>query len=118
MFLLFHNHPQTFVLIFGGSLACLAWQLIKEQGIIGPLQFMITWYKTAMLESKLPTGTSKLLCFGCLTGQFALQHGGFVPCDRKLQRAYLYAHYLSLSSINLEAWQWIKELEIVYMHKA
>ena len=45
MFLLFHNHPQTFVLIFGGSLACLAWQLIKEQGIIGPLQFMITWYK-------------------------------------------------------------------------
>ena len=59
---------------------------------IGLLQLAVTWY---MLEGKLPTGTSKtkrlhqdklnFLCFGCPSGQLALQH---VPCDHKLQKAH------------------------------
>ena len=53
---------------------------------MGLLQLAVTWY---MLEGKLPTGTPKtkkiqiyldeVACFGCPSGQLALQH---VPCDR------------------------------------
>ena len=58
-----------------------------ETRSMGLLQLAITWYKTAMLESKLCTGTSKTkqlnlnyLCFRCPSGLFALQYGGFCVC--------------------------------------
>ena len=45
---------------------------------------VVTWYKTAILERKLRSGTSKtkqvnlnFLCFRCPNGQFAFQYGGF-----------------------------------------
>ena len=58
---------------------------------IGPLQFTITWYKNRHAGAQSKTKQLNLIffCFGCPSGRFALQHGGFfLLCDRKLQRAY------------------------------
>ena len=64
------------------------WPIVKKKGS-AYLAYFFSWRshgtKTAMLESKLCTGTSKLakqlnlnyLCFRYPSGQFAPQYGGF-----------------------------------------
>ena len=63
---------------------------------IGPLQFTITWYKNRHAGEQTThwdiqkQKNIKLSCFvlDVSVGSLLSSMAGFVPCDRKLQRAY------------------------------
>ena len=64
---------------------------------MGPLQLVITWYKTAILVSKLRIGPSKTkqvnlnflinVNLNVPVSNLLTSMAVFVPCDRKVQRA-------------------------------